>query len=86
MACDAVAGVVVHFVVLLIHLGLVVAGGASPDGGVIARMALRADTIGIAMIQRESVIKRRVAPVIGVVTLTALAREMIGWFIGGVAT
>ena len=71
---------------LLIHLRLIVAGGASPDGGVIARMTLRADTIGIAMIQRESVIERRVAPITGIVTLTALTRKVIGRFIGGVAT
>lgn len=85
MTGNAIAGVVAHFVMLRIHLCLRVACGASPHRRIVARMAFAAHAVGIAVIQREGVIKGGIAPVVGIVALAALPRKVIGRTIAGMA-
>jgi len=63
---------------LLIHLSVVVAGRARVRRRIVVEMALAAHAVGIAMIERESVIEVGGLPRIGAMTLTALPREVIG--------
>ena len=69
---------------LIVHVVVVVACGTRPLRCIAARMALGADAVGVFVIHREGVIKRRIVPVRRVVTLTALSREVIGRSIAGV--
>ena len=48
-------------------------------------MARAAHAIGVAVIERETVAKSGIVPVVGVMALTALAREVIVRLVAGMA-
>jgi hypothetical protein len=79
MALDTVVRVTVDLVMLVVHPAIIVAVGARPLRGIAARMASGANAVSILVIHRERVVEIRVTPVVGIVTLAALAREVIAW-------
>jgi hypothetical protein len=76
---NAVVRVTVHAIMLVVHPTIVMAAGTCPLRCIAARMTLGADAVGAMMIHRERVIESRITPVVGVVTLAALAREVVVW-------
>ncbi len=85
MASQTILGEVGDFVVIFGDFIRTVTRRTRPGPGVVARMAGTAHAVGVTVIQREVVSKRRAAPGVGVVTLAALAREMVRRPIGCVA-